>query len=152
MDYAQNSFISSTAWTERIGPVAAIATIEKMQRANVPAKLVSTGLQIIEGLQRISTEYALPLSITGIPPLIYFRFNIPEAAEAQTYYAQEMLRRGFLVGGAIYTTYAYSDQVIELFLEASDAALSDLAAHLSSKTLRSNLLGETIHAGFRRLT
>ena len=40
MDAAQDSFISSTFWTERIGFVAAIATLKKMEENNVQKKLV----------------------------------------------------------------------------------------------------------------
>ena len=32
MNYAQDSFISSTFWTERLGPVAALATLKEMKR------------------------------------------------------------------------------------------------------------------------
>ena len=35
MDAAQNTFISSTYWTARLGPVASIATINKIQENNV---------------------------------------------------------------------------------------------------------------------
>ncbi|MGZ7068533.1 MAG: aminotransferase class III-fold pyridoxal phosphate-dependent enzyme [Methanobacterium sp.] len=37
MNASQDSFISSTYWTERIGPTASIATINKMKEKNMPS-------------------------------------------------------------------------------------------------------------------
>src|SRR3989338_2513689 len=37
MEKAQETFISSTYWTERIGPVSALATVKKLKGENVPA-------------------------------------------------------------------------------------------------------------------
>ncbi|MFH1246880.1 MAG: aminotransferase class III-fold pyridoxal phosphate-dependent enzyme, partial [Candidatus Micrarchaeota archaeon] len=45
MDAAQQSFISSTYWTEGIGPTAALATIRKLGEKNVPKHIVSIGQQ-----------------------------------------------------------------------------------------------------------
>lgn len=152
MDYAQSTFISSTAWTERTGSTAALASIKKMQRLDVPARLIESGQRIIRGLREISTRHDLRLVISGIDPLIYLRFDHPEPAEIQTYYAQEMLRRGFLVGGAIYTSLAYTNSIIDSFLQATDSVFGKLSSQLRQQTLRSNLLGDVINAGFRRLT
>jgi len=49
MDAAQDSFISSTYWTERIGPTAAIATINKMRELKVQKRLIKIGKDIQEG-------------------------------------------------------------------------------------------------------
>ncbi len=56
MDAAQKSFISSTCWTERIGPAAAIATIKKMQKKNVPSYLIKMGKVIGAGWQKLAKK------------------------------------------------------------------------------------------------
>ena len=43
MDCAQNSFISSTFWTERIGPSAALKTLEVMEKERSWEQIVNTG-------------------------------------------------------------------------------------------------------------
>ena len=43
MQAAQETFISSTYWTDRIGPVAALATIRKHRALNVSNRLISLG-------------------------------------------------------------------------------------------------------------
>ena len=43
MENTQNSFISSTFWTERIGPTAALKTLEVMERIKSWEKISNTG-------------------------------------------------------------------------------------------------------------
>ena len=46
MEAAQTSFISSTMWTERIGPTAALATIKKHQNVDASRHLQAVGKQL----------------------------------------------------------------------------------------------------------
>lgn len=152
MDAAQDSFISSTSWTERVGSVAALTAIRKMRDHDVPTTLIRTGQRLIAGLEAASRRTGVPVKISGIEPLIYLAFGYPQSAEVQTFYTQEMLRRGFLAGSAIYTTYAYTDTVIDAFLKATEEVFQILSQHVAAGSLRQQLEGEVIHAGFKRLT
>ena len=49
MQAAQESFISSTYWTEGVGPVAALATMRKMQRVDVPGHMAAIGTRLRDG-------------------------------------------------------------------------------------------------------
>ena len=75
MQSAQSTFISSTYWTERIGPVAAIATIRKFCTNNAYKKLISIGKMVQEGWRNASLTNELDIHISGIYPLSYFNFN-----------------------------------------------------------------------------
>ena len=152
MDSAQDSFISSTFWTERIGFVAALATINKMETQDVQRKLINYGGLINEGWRNLAEKHGLDIHIDGIPPLTHLSFNTNNALEAQTLYTQEMLERGYLVGAAVYTTLAYSDEIIARFIEDSDPVFAKIKEALDSGDFRSYLKGEPAHAGFRRLT
>ena len=46
MNSAQDTFISSTNWTERTGFVAALKTIEKFELNNVSNSLISNGKKV----------------------------------------------------------------------------------------------------------
>jgi len=52
MEAAQSTFISSTNWTERVGTVAALATIRKYRRENVAAHLKMIGNLTFDGWKR----------------------------------------------------------------------------------------------------
>ena len=152
MDAAQKTFISSTMWSERVGFAAALATLRKMERNNVCAHLVGCGEKIGEGWQALSRAHNLDIAISGMPPLISLKFEYSDPLAVQTLYAQEMLTKGYLLGGSVYTTFAYSEALIERFLNDSDQAFKEIAKALESGDLKSYLLNDTIHAGFKRLT
>ena len=115
MDFAQDSFISSTFWTERIGYVAALATINKMGENNIQKDLEHYGDLINEGWTKLAELHGLKICISGISPLTHIKFEDANPLAIQTLYAQEMLKNGYLLGSAIYSTYAYSDQIINKF-------------------------------------
>ena len=152
MDSAQNSFISSTMWTERIGFVAALATIKKMEENEVPESLVRYGERINDGWRKLVQKHGLKVHINGIPPLTHIAFEADNSLAVQTLYTQEMLAKGYLLGAAVYTTYAYSDDIIDRFITDSDSVFAIIKEALSIGDVKKYLKGDVIHAGFKRLT
>lgn len=152
MDFAQDCFISSTFWTERIGYVAALVTIKKMETYCVQKHLIRYGELINKGWKRLAEKHRLDINISGIPPLTHLSFNTNNQLEVQTLYAQDMLEKGFLLGASVYTTHAYSDEIINMFISCSDLVFEKIREALNSDNFKSYLKGETIHAGFKRLT
>ena len=127
MQAAQDSFISSTYWTERIGPTAALATIRKHRACSVPARLMESGRKV-QGIWRLAAERAgLPITVSGLPPLAHFSIDAPDAQAARTLFTQLMLERGFLASNAFYANYAQSDADIESYGEATRASFAELA-------------------------
>ncbi len=151
MQAAQNSFISSTFWTERVGFVAALATLKAMESREVQPRLVEFGKKINEGWRMLSDKHDLPIQIQGIPPLTHLAFKVKDPQAAQTLYTQEMLEKGYLVGAAVYTTAAYTDEIIHGFLEDSDKVFATIKQAVQNDDFKSHLKGEVAHAGFKRL-
>ena len=56
MENAQNTFISSTFWTERSGPSAAIKTLEIMKKIKSWERLTKTGKYIKKKMERYFFE------------------------------------------------------------------------------------------------
>ena len=52
MQAAQSTFISSTNWTERVGPAAAVAVIKKYRALDVSRRLVALGERVQAGMDR----------------------------------------------------------------------------------------------------
>jgi glutamate-1-semialdehyde aminotransferase len=152
MDVSQESFISSTFWTERLGFTAALATLTKVEALDVPAKLKEYGQMINQGWQSAAEAAGLKINVFGIEPLTHISFDHPEALAMQTYYTQEMLKRGFLVGAAVYTTYAYSPEIINKFITASRQVFAVMGQQLKAgETIAALLEGPIKHSGFKRL-
>ncbi|MCG9894703.1 MAG: aminotransferase class III-fold pyridoxal phosphate-dependent enzyme [Fimbriimonadaceae bacterium] len=152
MDHAQDSFISSTMWSERIGFAAALATVNIMERDGVQERLVASGRQVQEGWKTLSAKHGIPIGIGGCPPLTSLSFKVERPMELMTLYAQEMLAKGYLLGAAVYTTDAYTPEIIDRFLEASDEVWGTLAQALHDGDVRGRLKGAVADPGFKRLT
>ncbi len=151
MDAAQDSFISSTFWTERIGFVAALATLDVFERENVPQALIQHGENIRTAWRKAARANNLAIEISGIPPLSHLSFKSELAMELQTLYAQLMLHRGYLLGAAVYTCAAYTDTIIARFANDTNEVFFELAAALASESVSESLEGEVMNTGFKRL-
>ena len=74
MQSAQNTFISSTFWTDRVGPTAALATLDRMKKIKSWVIITKKGKKIKEAWRKIFKKYNLKVEITGINALPAFKF------------------------------------------------------------------------------
>lgn len=152
MQAAQQTFISSTSWTDRTGPAAALATIRKFSARDVAAHLCRIGARVQQGWTAAAEAAGTAVAVGGMLPLGHFAFQTPQPLVAQTVFTKLMLERGFLAGKAFYATYAHTDAHIDAYLEAVRETFTAIAAHTASGTLHAALDGPVAHSGFRRLT
>lgn len=152
MGASQKSFISSTNWSERIGPAAALATIERLRRMRAPERLDRIGRRIGEGWRALAKRHGLPISLEGPNALITFTFNRGPAAELRTLFTQEMLRRGFLAGQTVYVSCAHTPKDVREYLRAVDEVFALIRRALDSGRVKAFLLGPAAEVGFKRLT
>jgi glutamate-1-semialdehyde 2,1-aminomutase len=150
---AHSSFISSTFWTESVGPVAALAAIRKMQQVNVPAHVARMGTLVKGHWQRSAEKHKLPVVVgDGFPCLSNFRFEHEGADELRTLYTQLMLERGFLAGGGIYPNLAHTEEIVSLYGTAIDEVFGEIADAIAAGDVKARLRGPVAHSGFKRLT
>ncbi len=153
MQSAQRSFISSTYWTEGVGPAAALATLRELRRRNVPAHLKKIGTLLQSGLGECAKRHGLKLAVAGHPPEPLLAFDYGDRSQAlYTLYVQEMLARGFLASRVIYLTYAHKEGHIAAFLRAADKVFPVLVEAAEKNDVEKRLRGPVAHTGFRRLT
>lgn len=152
MQVAQDSFISSTYWTERIGPAAALATIEKYRKFKVHQHLARMGKMVQEGWKAAATNNGLDIHVGGLYPLSHFSFTHSEPLVLKTLFTQWMLDRGFLATTAFYASYAHKETHVRKYLAAVDAVFDRIARAVASGNPRRCLKGPVCHAGFKRLT
>jgi glutamate-1-semialdehyde 2,1-aminomutase len=151
MEAAQRSFISSTYWTEKIGPVAALAAIRKYRGASVHEHQVQIGKAISDGWLAAARTAGLKIKVTGMLPLINFAFEEPQAAALATLYTQEMLDRGYLAAPKFNSTLAHTPQIVEKYLRDAADAFGVLAAAARAGDAQQRLRGPVKHSDFQRL-
>lgn len=150
MDAAQDSFISSTFWTERIGFAAAIATIKKYKANNVQDHLNKMGKRVQEGWTELAKKYGLNIHISGIYPLGHISF-VEAPLELKTLFVQEMMKRGFLVSDAFYASFAHKYGDVDDYLSACDEVFAVMAKAVRDNNIVDLLEGPVCQGGFARL-
>lgn len=151
MQAAQEAFISSTYWTEKIGPVAALATIKKMKEKKVPEYLNRIGKKVQKGWQTLARKNNINITLSGTYPLSHFSFNQREAMPLKTLFTQLMLEKGFLASTVFYASYAHKPEMIDRYLNAVDDSFSFIAKALKEGNIKKYLKGPVCHSGFKRL-
>lgn len=152
MEAAQGSFISSTYWTERIGPVAALATLKKMKRINAPKLIEKAGNAVRAGWTTLATKHGLSITLGGVIPISSFVFQYGKDSQAlKTLFVQEMLDRNFLATNMFFASCAHTEAHIKKYLRAVDEAFAVLAKAITTKTIYKKLRGPIAHTGFQRL-
>jgi glutamate-1-semialdehyde 2,1-aminomutase len=151
MQAAQSTFISSTMWTERIGPVAAMATINKYRELNVDKHLISIGEAVQKGWKKEAEKHNIQISVGGIAPLGHFSFDYPEALALKSFFIQLMLDKGFLASNLFYAMYAHKTEHVERYLSAVSDSFSVIHEVLQTGRLQQEMKGEPAVAGFKRL-
>jgi glutamate-1-semialdehyde 2,1-aminomutase len=152
MEAAQSTFISSTFWTERIGPTAALKTLEVMQREKSWKKITKTGIEIKNHWQHLADKYELNISQWGIPALTGFTIKSKHALAYKTLITQEMLSKGYLAGNCVYVCTEHSSEILEGYYEALDKVFSLIKDCEDGQDVNKLLNGKICHSGFKRLT
>lgn len=152
MSSAEDTFISSNYWTERIGPVSALATIKKMREKNVPEYIHTMGGKIGEGWKKLIEKHALSAEVHEPNALITLDFQYENKQEVITLFIQEMLSRGFLAYPTVFVSYAHKNSHVEKYLNACDEVFALIKKAVDSNTVLQELKGPVRHAGFKRLT
>jgi len=152
MESAQKSFISSTMWTERIGPVAALATIKKFREVKAHERLMEIGRLVQDGWERASLRHGLPVKVSGIYPLSHFIFDDQEQPVMTAFFVQEMLMKGFLASNSFYSMFAHTKEHVTAYLTAADEVFGRIKQLKGAGGLRAALKGEPSASGFKRIT
>ena len=75
MDSAQSTFISSTFWTERIGPAAALKTLEVMERVQSWKTITDTGKIIGQRWIQLAEQRNIAIVLSGLSALVSYQFR-----------------------------------------------------------------------------
>ena len=151
MQAAQKTFISSTFWTERIGPAAAVATLKVMELLKSWETITNKGIEIKSQWQQMADKFELSISQWGIPALSGFSFNSDRNLAYKTYITQEILSKGYIAGNCIYVSIAHTPEILEGYFYELDKLFSDIRDFEDGKDVMALLKGPVCHGGFKRL-
>lgn len=148
MQAAQKTFISSTNWTDRIGPAAALATLKKYQRDEVDKHIIKAGNLVKNFWKNKAAINNLKIKVTGLPSLAAFSFESEKAIELNTRFTIEMLKEGFLGFRQFKPSLAHTDNILNNYENAVNRVFKILASDINCNLLST----PKHHSGFKRLT
>lgn len=152
MQEAQSTFISSTFWTERIGPTAALKTLEVMEREKSWEKITKIGNKISQIWKNLAKKYQLPISIFGISSLIKFKFYSKFNQEYKTLITQEMLKRGYLAANSVYVCTEHDCNVLDNYEKSLDEVFKLISDCEHGRPINEVLETPVCNTDFKRLS
>ena len=152
MEAAQSTFISSTNWTERVGTVAALATIRKYRREHVAEHLKMIGNLMFDGWKSAAARTGIALHTEGLPSLTHFGFEHPDEPLLTTLFTQDMLERGYLAYSQFKPSFAHQPAHVAEYMKAVESSFAMIAAAIGAGDYASRLKGPCARRGFYRLT
>lgn len=96
----KNVFISSTFFPNSLSYVAALKTIEILQRDQIIEKIWEKGTYLNSNIEKLIVKYDVGARISGIPPMMFITFDKDEAKQYKNkrtdFYTQLIRRKVFL--------------------------------------------------------
>jgi glutamate-1-semialdehyde 2,1-aminomutase len=151
MEATQSTFISSTFWTERIGPTAAIKTLEVMDSVKSWDIITQTGLQIRKRWQLLADQHGLGIKHWGLPSLTGFSFQSENALAYKTLITQEMLSKGYLASNSVYVCTEHKPEIVDSYFDAMNSIFGLIKQCEEGLDVKTLLKSPICHTGFKRL-
>ena len=151
MEAAQSTFISSTFWTERIGPAAALAALKAMRAEDAPARVHEIGLSIQGRWRELAAEHDLAITVGGLPALAGYSVDGRDPLLMKTYIIRRLLDQGFLGAMSMYASVAHTDEVLDRYAATLSVVFSEVS-RMDDEQVAALLPHGTAHGGFARLT
>jgi glutamate-1-semialdehyde aminotransferase len=126
---ADKLFISSTFFPNSEGFVAALKTIEILERDNVLENIWEKGERLMKGIQALIDKYDVGAELTGVAPMFYVTFKKEETGaykgKRRDFYT-ELIRRRFFFSPYhhAYISFRHTEEDLRLCLDAIDQSLA----------------------------
>ena len=152
MDYAQSSFISSTFWSERSGPVAANKTLDIMEKTKSWETITEIGSEVQKKWKFLAKKNNTNIQLNGIPALSTFSIVSNDWLKYKTFITQEMLKKGYLATNAIFVSVKHNTKILKNYFEILDQLFYQISEfETGKKSVDEKLKGVICHSGFKRL-
>jgi len=150
MKQSQKSFISSTFWTERVGPSAAIKTLQIMEKNKSWIRICKKGRYIKNKIKQISENSNVEIAIAGLDSHIIITFKKHHNL-IKTFFTQEMLKRGFLATNTIFVSLSHDDKIIKSYLFNLYKVFKIIGKNFNNKNFFLKRVYKEATIGFKRV-
>tara|TARA_B100000780_G_C21100979_1_gene444257 strand:- start:81 stop:1388 length:1308 start_codon:yes stop_codon:yes gene_type:complete len=152
LSLSNKSFISSTAWTEKIGFTAANATIDFFIRKKAYLEIDKNGKYLIKKWKLLRDKYNLKISFSENPALATFNLNYSAEINSKLYkfFTERMLDFNYLGSNSIYLSYLHNKKELDKYLIVCGKIFQEIENLVKNKEELLKLKKRT--ESFKRLT
>ena len=134
MDVSQDTFISSTAWTERVGFSAALAVIKFHQNKKIFQHNKKIGIFLKREILKLSKKNNLKIKINELDTIIQFDFIHKKSDYIQTLFTELMLKENILANNLIYLSFNHKISIVKKYLLAVDKTFKKISNSLKNNS------------------
>jgi glutamate-1-semialdehyde aminotransferase len=124
----KKAFISSTFFPNSLEIVAALKTIDILEREKVPDQLWERGTRFLDRLRRVVDASGQPVAVSGIPvmPFLTFDRSDPHYKERRTRFYTECIRAGLFVQPYHhwYINYRHTQEDLDRAIDIVESSLA----------------------------
>ena len=151
MRNAEKTFISSTFWTEKIGYVAALKTLEEMEKIKSWKIITDKGHQIRKKWTKLANKYNLRIEFMGIPAISSFYIKSKNFVKYKTLITQELLKDSILASNIIYFSTKHSQTMIDKYMISLERVFKLIAECENGRNIDQLLETKSSYNFFQRL-
>ena len=150
MDTAQDTFVSSTAWTERVGFAAGLGVIKYHEKINVFSHNKNIGKKIKKGWIKLAKKHNLKIEVNSLDTIINFNFLYKNKNNYLiTLFTELMLKENMLANNIIYVSFSHKERLILKYLRSVDKVFYKISNFL--KTNKGKLKSEVRKINYIRI-
>ena len=148
MNEASDSFISSTFWSDRSGPVAALETLKLMKKLKSWSYISKLGKKVKKQWLKLAKKNNLELKVYGLDSMPSFEIKSDKFLKYKTFITQEMLKKNMLATNSIYISTKHNSYNLKKYFTNLDYIFKkinlfeknklNIDAFLSTKISQSN--------------
>ena len=152
MENAQSTFISSTFWTERTGYVAALKTLEIMEKLKSWKIISKQGNKLKKYLKQISLKNKLKVNIQGLSSCPTYSIKSEKWIKYKTFISQELLKNKILGANTTYLSIYHTDKILKNYINVLDKIFYKIKqCEKGNLNINKILISKECHTGFKRL-
>ncbi len=151
MQSAQSTFISSTFWTERTGYVAALKTLEEMEKKKSWKKICNLGKMIKKQWIKSAKKHNIKINVTGLDAIPSFSINSKEWIKYKSYFTYIMLKNKILASNYIFLSTSHNKKNLKKYFKVLDKIFMMISQFELKNGLEKLRKIPECHVGFKRL-
>ncbi len=108
MNSINKTFISSTFWTDRVGFVAALASLDEMNKKKSWLYVKNYGLKVKKLWKKIAKKNNIKIKVTGLPALLNLNFLSKNHELYKSYMTETLLKNNIIGSTIFYSSMAHN--------------------------------------------